>query len=77
MNQMQATITNLANAAAVVALVGGNNTSSSINPNSGSVLNDQNSANNLILNHISKNQNFDIQLSEGKILTRITLSNLV
>ena len=54
-HQMQATISKLTNAAAVVALAGS--------------VGDQNSNDNILLNHNNnKNQNYDIQLSEGKFL---------
>ena len=55
MNQIQATIKNLANAAAVVALVGSN----------GNGIHDQNSNTGTVMNNHNKNQNYDIQLSEG------------
>jgi hypothetical protein len=53
-HQMQATISKLTNAAAVVALAGSG---------------DQNSNDNILLNHNNNNnKNYDIQLSEGKFL---------
>ena len=73
MNQMQASISNLANAAAVVALVSENNNGQQLgsDPGGGNSNNNNNPTNN-------PNNLIDIQLSEGKLTknTKLQLKKL-